>query len=77
MGADDGDPRPLPDAGRGSAVRSLRALLLRLAGGVGGARRDREIAAELESHLQLHIDDHLRAGMTPDDARRAALMTLG
>ena len=51
-------------------MRPLRALLLRLAGIFGAARRDREIAAELESHLQLHIDDNLRAGMTPAEARR-------
>ena len=34
---------------------------------------DRELAAELESHLQLHVDDNLRAGMSPDEARRRAL----
>jgi len=41
------------------------------------ARRERDLAAELESHLQLHIDDNLRAGMTPADARRRALVALG
>jgi len=58
-------------------MRSLRAFLIRLSGGFGAARRDRELAAELESHLQLHIDDNLRAGMTPDEARRVALIKLG
>ena len=29
-------------------------------------------SAELDSHLQLHIDDNLRAGMTPAEARRRA-----
>jgi macrolide transport system ATP-binding/permease protein len=29
------------------------------------AKRERELAAELESHLQLHIDDNVRAGMSP------------
>ena len=38
---------------------------------------DRELAAELESHLAHHIDDNLRAGMTPDAARRLALVRLG
>jgi hypothetical protein len=52
-------------------------VLLRLAGSFGAARHDREIAAELESHLQLHIDDHVRAGMTPDEARRTAILALG
>jgi len=32
---------------------------------------------ELESHLQLHIDDNIRAGMTPEQARRDALIHLG
>jgi predicted permease len=40
-------------------------------------RRDRELAAEMESHLQLHIEDNLRAGMTAVQARREALMKLG
>lgn len=36
-----------------------------------------EITDEIESHLQLHIDDNIRAGMTPADARRAALLKFG
>ena len=36
-----------------------------------------ELAAELESHLQMHIDDNVRAGMTPEEARRHALLELG
>jgi hypothetical protein len=28
--------------------------------------RDRDLAAELEGHLQMHIDDNLRAGMPPE-----------
>jgi putative ABC transport system permease protein len=39
--------------------------------------RDRELAAEFESHLQMHIDDNLRAGMSPEQARRAALVKFG
>ena len=40
-------------------------------------RRERELAAEIESHLQLHIEDNLRAGMTGAQARREAIMKLG
>ena len=36
-------------------VRQLRAWLVRLAGIFGSDVRDRELAEELESHLQLHI----------------------
>jgi len=37
---------------------------------------DGEFDAELESHLQMHIEDNLRAGMTPAEARRRALINL-
>ncbi|PYV37896.1 MAG: hypothetical protein DMG06_26910, partial [Acidobacteria bacterium] len=40
-------------------------------------RRDRELAEEIESHLQLHIEDNVRAGMNPEDARRQALLKFG
>src|SRR5437867_4641529 len=55
----------------------VRAALMRLAGLVTPGGRDPDFAAELDSHLQLHIDDNLRAGMTPDQARRHALICLG
>lgn len=50
-------------------MRSIRAVVMRLAGLVGRSRRDGEFEAELESHLQLHIDDNLRDGMTPAGRR--------
>ena len=51
-------------------MRRLRSFLIRLADLFNRARRDRDLAAELDSHLQLHIDDNLRAGMTLSEARR-------
>jgi putative ABC transport system permease protein len=39
--------------------------------------RDRDMAAEFESHLQMHIDDNVRAGMPPEQARREALLKFG
>ena len=50
---------------------------MRLFGVFGSTRAERELSAEIESHLQLHIDDNLRAGMTPPEARRRALIALG
>ena len=41
------------------------------------AQRERELADEIEGHLQMHIDDNLRAGMTPAQARRHAIQKLG
>jgi predicted permease len=58
-------------------VRLLRALLLRLAALFRKDRREREVAAELETHLQMHIEDNLRAGMSAQEARRQALIMLG
>jgi hypothetical protein len=51
--------------------------LLRLAGLFGKKKSERELAEEMESHLQLHTEDNLRAGMNPLDARRNALIKLG
>ena len=55
----------------------LRAWLVRVAGLFNKRRRERELAEELESHLQMHIADNLRAGMSPPEARRQALIKLG
>jgi putative ABC transport system permease protein len=58
-------------------MRRLRALFIRLAGLFGKDRRERELAAEMESHLQMHIQDNLRSGMSNTEARRQALIKLG
>ncbi len=58
-------------------MRKLRALLLRFKGLFVKDTRERDFADELESHLQMHIDDNIRAGMSPQEARRVAVMKLG
>jgi predicted permease len=58
-------------------MRRMRALFVRLSGLFVRQRREREMAAEIESHFELHIADNLRAGMTPEDARRKALLGFG
>ena len=58
-------------------MRHLRAALSRLAGFFGRGPSDRTFDDELDSHLQLHIDDNVRAGMTSEQARRHALVKLG
>lgn len=58
-------------------MRPLRALAYRLPGLFRQNRRERELADEIDSHLQLHIEDNLRAGMSPEEARRYALLKLG
>src|SRR6185369_14432085 len=61
----------------GGLVMKLRAWLLRFKGLFLKDARERELADELESHLQMHIDDNIRAGMSPQEARRVAVMKLG
>lgn len=56
-------------------MRHLRAWLLRFKGLF--SKNDRDFANELESHLQMHIDDNIRAGMSRQEARRVAIMKLG
>src|ERR1700684_2294259 len=58
-------------------MSALRAWILRLGGFFGRERRDRDLADELESHVQMHIEDNLRAGLTASEARRQALLKLG
>jgi predicted permease len=58
-------------------MRQLRGWLVRLFGLFNRTRREREFNEELESHLAMHIEDNLRAGMSPDEARRRALIKLG
>ena len=58
-------------------MKRLRAWFLRFGGLFQKDRRDREFSAEMESHLQLHIEDNQRAGMTAEEARRTALIKLG
>jgi predicted permease len=58
-------------------MRQLRAWLLRFKGLFLKGARERELADEIESHLEMHIDDNIRAGMAPEEARRVAVMKLG
>src|SRR5467141_4382712 len=58
-------------------MKWLRGWLLRLGGIFGRERQERDLATELESHLQMHIEDNLRAGMNAAEARRQALIKLG
>jgi predicted permease len=58
-------------------VRRIRAWFFRMAGLFHQETSDRELSEEMESHLQLHIDDNRQAGMGAEEARRQALQKLG
>jgi predicted permease len=52
----------------------LRAVLRRV---VGGGARDAELSEELRAFVELDAESKIRSGMTPEEARRAALIELG
>src|SRR5262245_37420908 len=58
-------------------LQAIRSLLLRTRNIARRDRLDRDLDDELIEHLDLHIDDNLRAGMSPSEARRNALLKLG
>src|SRR5262245_837646 len=58
-------------------MRQLRAWIVRLKGLFLKSARDRDFTDEIESHLQMHVDDNMRGGMSPQEARRIAVMKLG
>jgi predicted permease len=51
--------------------------MLRLRGLFRSHRADDDFAVEVESHVALHTEDGIRAGLTPTEARRLALIRLG
>jgi putative ABC transport system permease protein len=50
---------------------------MRFAGLFNKGRKDRELQEELASHIQMHMEDNLRSGMTPEEARRQAMIQMG
>src|SRR5258708_3783648 len=58
-------------------MKGLRLLWNRLAGTMFHARREGELASEIENHLVWQTEDNIRAGMSPEQARRAALLKFG
>src|SRR5262245_38338805 len=58
-------------------MKALRAFFVRMGGWRGREDREQQLGAELEAHFQMHVDDNLRAGMSLDEARRAAALRFG
>ena len=52
----------------------LRAMLRRL---LDGGARDEELSEEIRAFVEHDTESKIRSGMTPEDARRAALIELG
>src|SRR5688572_29325824 len=60
-----------------TGMRRVRELIFRFVGLFNKGCKDHELDEEIESHLQMHIEDNLRTGMTREEARRQALIKLG
>jgi hypothetical protein len=45
--------------------------------GLFGRRVENEVEAELRSHIEMRIDMNMKAGMSPDEARRDAVRRFG
>src|SRR5260370_37462784 len=58
-------------------MTTLQMWIAQLRGFFHKAQMDRQLDEELASHLEMHVADNLRAGMTPEQARRDALIKLG
>ena len=52
----------------------LRAALRAIA---GSTRADDDLREELAAHLEMHVEDNIRRGLPPDEARRQALLAAG
>ena len=58
-------------------MTGLRVFLVRLWSVFRGRRLDDRLAEEMQSHLELAIADHVARGLSPEDARTAALRSFG
>ncbi|HSE41341.1 MAG TPA: ABC transporter permease, partial [Acidobacteriota bacterium] len=59
------------------SLRHIRAWFVRLGGFLNSGKQDRDFEQEINSHLQMHIDDLMQSGMSPAEAKRQALIKLG
>jgi len=58
-------------------MTQLRVLLQRLHGLLRRGSLEQDLDEELRSHLQMEIDEHVRKGMAPNEARSLALRRFG
>src|SRR5206468_3859603 len=78
LGADSGDHRALlRSESEGAGMRALYRLFTRLFNFTTRRRDDERFREEIESHIAAQTDENIRAGMTPDEARRHARLKFG
>jgi predicted permease len=58
-------------------MRNLRGWIMRVGSLFNKQREDQNLECEIETHLQMHSEDNIRLGMSPEEARRQAIIKLG
>ncbi len=58
-------------------MRALSKIRLRIRSLLRRRSVERELETELRFHFDLQMEENLASGMSPDEARRAALRTIG
>ena len=58
-------------------MKSLRRFLKRMFNSPTRRRQDEQLREEIEEHIRLQTDENLRAGLSPTEARRQALLKFG
>ena len=58
-------------------MSSLRILFLRILATLDKRACERELDQEIRAHIELLVEENLRKGMSPVDARHAALRDFG
>ena len=58
-------------------MKKLRRFVKRLTSWARAERDEERLRAEIEEHLAFQIEDNLRAGLSPDEARRQAVLKFG
>jgi predicted permease len=58
-------------------MKPLRRAWNRLVGSLAGGRREAALADEIQAHIDMLTEENLHRGMSPAEARRAAILTFG
>ena len=58
-------------------MRHVRRAWNRIVGVFAGSHHETELASEIELHLQMQTEDNVRLGMSPEEARRRAVLKFG
>src|SRR5262249_26656821 len=61
----------------GFVMRTLRRFLTRLINSAARRREEKRLREEIEEHIALQTEENLRAGLSPVEARRRAMLKFG